>query len=68
VASIVFGLIAAYYWYKASTAKGTPIKATDINPYVATVREQSRLNKIAAIYTGLAVIFQAAASIIPPNC
>jgi len=30
--------------------------------FLATVLEQSRLNRIAAIYTGLAILFQAAAS------
>jgi len=62
VASIAFGLIAAYYWYKASAGKFTPIKT--INPYVGTVMEQSRLNKIAAIHTALAVAFQALASLL----
>jgi hypothetical protein len=79
LASIVFGFIAVYYWYKASTAKVTDrdnphnpgIELRD-NPdneghrllYVSTVKEQSRLNAIAAIYTGLAVLFQALASMI----
>ncbi len=77
VAGVVFGLIAAYFWFKASTAKvtdrdsrynpGTELsyedpdnKGHDIR-VVATAMEQSRLNKIAAIHTGLAVLFQALA-------
>jgi hypothetical protein len=78
VASIVFGLIAAFYWFKAGMAKVTDednpydpgIELRD-NPdnkghrllYVATVMEHSRLNKIAAIHTMLAVLFQAVASL-----
>ena len=81
VASIVFGLIAACYWFKASTAKVTDedkrydpgIELSYEDPdnkgheiqVVATAMKQSRLNKIAAIHTALAVLFQAAASIIP---
>jgi hypothetical protein len=36
-------------------------KGRDTN-FLATVLEQSRLNRIAAIYTALAILFQAAAS------
>ena len=36
-------------------------KGDDTN-FLATVLEQSRLNRIAAIYTGLAILFPAAAS------
>jgi type I restriction-modification system DNA methylase subunit len=36
-------------------------KGDDAN-FLATVLEQSRLNRIAAIYTPLAILFQAAAS------
>jgi hypothetical protein len=70
--------LAAYYWFKASTAKVTDKdmrydprfdfvvndpegKGRDTN-ILATVLEQSRLNRIAAIYTALAILFQAAAS------
>src|SRR6266446_5597834 len=84
VAGFAFGLIAAYYWYKASNAKVTtrdnnphPNPGVELlsNPdseghrvlYTSTAIEQSRLNKIAAIYTAIAVLFQAAASLIPSH-
>jgi hypothetical protein len=79
VASIFFGLTAAYYWYKASTAKITTRDNNPHNPdnearsnadseghrvlYTSTAIEQSRLNKIAAIHTAIAVVFQAAATL-----
>ena len=78
IAGLVFGLLAAYYWFKAGKVKVTDKdarydprfdfvvndpedKGRDTN-FLATVLEQSRLNRIAAIYTGLAILFQAAAS------
>lgn len=73
VASIVFGILAAWYWYKASTKKVT----TRDNPtpadnelrgnadseghrplYTSTAMEQSRLNAIAAIYTMIVAALQ----------
>jgi hypothetical protein len=79
VASIAFGFIAAWYWYKASTAKITTRDNNPHNPdielrgnpdseghcdlYTSTAIEQSRLNKIAAIYTAIAVLFQGAATL-----
>ena len=79
--SVIFGLLAAYYWFRASTAKVTD-EANIHDPgvemlyedpenegkyiyVVATSMEQSRLNKVAAIYTGLAVLFQAVAAALP---
>src|SRR5262245_35053614 len=78
IAGLVFGLSAAYYWFRASKAKVTD-KDTRYDPrfdfvvndpedkgrdtnFLATALEQSRLNRIAAIYTALAILFQAAAS------
>ncbi len=78
VAGLVFGLLAAYDWFRASRAKVTDQdarydprfdfvvndpegKGRDTN-FLATVLEQSRLNRIAAVYTALAILFQAAAS------
>ena len=78
VAGLVFGLLAAYYWFKAGKVKVTD-KDTRYGPrfdfvvndpedkergtnFLATVMEQSRLNRIAAIYTAFAILFQAAAS------
>jgi hypothetical protein len=78
IAGLVFGLLAAFYWFKAGKVKVTD-KDTRYDPhfdfvvndpegkerdtnFLATVLEQSRLNRIAAIYTGLAILFQAAAS------
>jgi hypothetical protein len=78
VAGLVFGLLAAYYWFRASKVKVTDEdarydprfdfvvndpedKGRDTN-FLATVMEQSRLNRIAAIYTALAILLQAAAS------
>jgi hypothetical protein len=79
VASIVFGSLAAYYWLKASSAKITTRDNNPHNPdyeprsnpdseghrvlYTSTAIEQSRLNKIAAIHTAIAVVFQAAATL-----
>ena len=78
IAGLVLGLLAAYYWFKASKVKVTDKdarydprfdflvndpeeKGRDTN-FLATVMEQSRLNRIAAIYTALAILLQAAAS------
>ena len=78
IAGLVFGLLAAYYWFKAGKVKVTD-KDTRYDPrfdfvvkdpedkerdtnFLATVLEQSRLNRIAAIYTALAILFQAVAS------
>jgi len=78
IAGLVLGLLAAYYWFKASKVKVTD-KDTRYDPrfdfllndpedkgrdtnFLATVMEQSRLNRIAAIYTALAILLQAAAS------
>ena len=78
IAGLVLGLLAAYYWFKASKVKVTD-KDTRYDPrfdflvndpedkgrdtnFLATVMEQSRLNRIAAIYTGFAILLQAAAS------
>jgi hypothetical protein len=79
VATIFFGLIAARYWYKASCAKITTRDNNPYKPefeargnpdseghrvlYTSTAMEQSRLNKIAAIHTAIAVLWQAAASL-----
>ena len=81
VVSVVLALASAFYWFKASTAKvthddkrydvgvdmvGHDPKNKDQPLYVAqTVVKQSTFNKIAAILTGLAVLFQVAASLIP---
>jgi hypothetical protein len=80
---IVLGFMSAYYWYKASVAKvtddksghhpGVELRYEDPNNkgqsiyVVASAMEQSRLNKIAATYTALAVLFQAVASALPPE-
>ena len=80
-AAIVVAFASAYFWFRASKAKITePANIHDPgielayedpeNPgqniyVVATAMEQSRLNKIAAIYTGLAAFFQAGASLLP---
>jgi hypothetical protein len=79
-AAIVFGRIAAYCWYKASTAKVTDendkesdrgiefrYRDKDGNQIhvLAKADKQSKLNMVAAILSGLAVLFQAAALIIP---
>ena len=75
IAGLVFGLLAAYYWFKAGKVKVTDRdarydprfdfvvhdpegKGRETN-FLATVLEQSRLNRIAAIYTALAILFQA---------
>ncbi|MFN0139917.1 MAG: hypothetical protein ACKVQW_07495 [Pyrinomonadaceae bacterium] len=81
VFGIAFSLISAYFWYKASVVKITEVnnihdpgvelryedpKDPDKEIHVvATAMEQSRLNKIAAMFTALAVLTQAMATIIP---
>ena len=71
--------MAALYWYKASRAKITTRDNNPHKPdfearsnldseghrdlYTSTAMEQSRLNKIAAKHTAIAVISQAAASL-----
>lgn len=75
------GVVSAYYWFRASTAKVTDennrydpgMELTYEDPdekgrsihVVATAMEQSRLNMIAALLTGLAVLCQAIASLFP---
>jgi hypothetical protein len=76
----VFALASVYYWFKASTVTVTDAdkrydpkldfvvndpdhKADNIN-FFATAREQSRFNKIAAIYTALAILFEATVTVI----
>ena len=79
-AGILCGLVSAYFWFKASTVVVND-PSTRHNPrvelhytdkktgkdvfVVATAMEQSRVNKIAAILTGLAVLFQAVAAALP---
>ena len=79
-ASIVFAVLSVYYWFRASTVTITDAdkrydpkfdfvvndpdhKADDIN-FFATAKEQSRFNKIAAIYTGLAVLCEGIVTVI----
>jgi len=79
-AAILCGFVAAYLWFKASTVvvseaggihnPGIELGYTDEKTgkevlVVATAMEQSRLNKIAAIWTALAVLSQALATIVP---
>ena len=76
----LLGFIAACIWYKASTARvrhldkryyvGGEIRGDDPNykgqPIfpISTAMKQSRFNKIAAIFTALAVFFQALAGLL----
>ena len=79
-ASVLFGLLAVYYWFRASTVTVTNAdkrydpkfdfvlndpdhKADDIN-FFATAKEQSRFNRIAAIFTALAILCEAPVSLI----
>lgn len=80
-AGVILGLVSAYYWYKASVAKVTdddsghnpgvellyedPDNKGQSIRVVASAMEQSRLNKIAATYTALAIFAQAVASALP---
>jgi hypothetical protein len=79
-AGILCGLVSAYFWFKASTVvvsdqnrrhdPGVELHYTDKKTgkdvfVVATAMEQSRINKIAALFTGFAILFQALAAIIP---
>ena len=79
-AGILCGLVSAYFWFKASTVvvsdpnsghdPGAELQYTDKKTgkvvfVVRTAMEQSRVNKIAAILTGLAVLFQAVAAALP---
>jgi hypothetical protein len=78
-ASIGFSLLSAYWWYRASVAVVTDEKSGH-NPgvelefedkkgrtvrIVASAMEQSRLNKIAAIWTAIAVSLQAITTALP---
>jgi hypothetical protein len=75
----LLGFVAACIWYKASTAKvtheddryyiggdlrGNPDSKGRQIYAVSTAMKQSRLNKIAAIFTALAVLFQAVAGLL----
>jgi hypothetical protein len=75
--SVLFGFVSAYYWYRASTAKVTgpsrhhpgvefryddPDEGGQQIHVVASSMEQSRLNKVAAGYTALAIACQALAT------
>ena len=79
-ASILFAVFSVYYWFRASTVTVTDAdkrydpkfdfvvndpehKADNIN-FFATAKEQSRFNKIAAVYTALAVLCEAIVTII----
>jgi len=79
-AGVLCGLVSAYFWFKASTVvvndpntrhnPGVEFRYKDRKTgkdvfVVATAMEQSRVNKIAAILTGLAVLFQAVAAALP---
>lgn len=79
--SLLLGFLSAYYWYRSGVAKITDnqnvynpsIELAYDDPsctgqkiyVVATAMEQSRLNKIAAIYTALAVTAQSIATFLP---
>jgi hypothetical protein len=79
-AGIACGFASAYSWFKASTAvvddpnnvhdPGVELRYKDKRTgkdvfVVATAMEQSRLNKIAALLTGLTVLLQAIAAVLP---
>jgi hypothetical protein len=81
-AALVLGLLAAICWYKASTAKVTdkddkqfyrgiefryPDKDGNQIQVLGTATKQSKLNKVAAILTGFAGLFQVAVFIIPSD-
>ena len=72
--AVLIAFLSAYFWFKASTVvvtaedkrhnPGVEMHYTDKKTgkevaVVATAMEQSRLNKIAAVFTGLAVLLQA---------
>jgi hypothetical protein len=79
-AAILFAVLSVYYWFRASTVTVTDAdkrydpkfdfvvndpdhKADDVN-FFATAKEQSRFNKIAAIYTALAILCEAVVTVI----
>ena len=79
-AAIACGFVSAYLWFKASTVvvsqpgsghnPGVELQYTDEKTgkevfVVATAMEQSRVNKMAAVWTAFAVLFQAFATILP---
>ena len=82
VASIAFGFLAALKWYKASTAKittrdnnaydpdielrGNPDTEGHRDLYTSTAIKQSDLNKTAAIYSVIAVLFGALSFFLGP--
>jgi hypothetical protein len=77
VCSLVFGLVAAFYWYRSSTVKPDPgWTRENPEPVVPEIRQMvwnsailtavtvsADLNKLAAIWTALSVALAGAASI-----
>ena len=78
-AGVLCGLTSAYFWFKASVVvvnsppdddTGSGMVYTDPKTgkdvyELATAIEQSRINKIAAIFTGLTVLLQAVGGVLP---
>jgi hypothetical protein len=75
IASLIIGLVAAWYWYKASIIKTEPGEA--VNSGAISVQDRAwivalmdasnkaaRLNKIASILTALSVVIGAASSVL----
>ncbi len=76
--AILCGFVSAYFWFKASTVivanhsrhdPGVEMAYTDKKTgrevfVVATAMEQSRVNKIAAVFTGLSALFQSVAAVL----
>lgn len=81
--AVFLGLASSYFWYKASVAKVTEqinrhnpdIELLTRDPsspenhifLIATAMEQSRLNKIGAVLTALAIFCQAISTTIPSS-
>lgn len=78
-ASIVFALLSVYYWFRGSNVTVTdadrrydpkvdfiindPEHKTDNINFLATAKEQMKFNRVAAIYTALAVLSEAAVTL-----
>ena len=72
IASALFGLVAAYFWFCSADALPAPPIGTyyDVvdsshSPFAEKWTKASRLNEIAAGFTGLATLLAAVAQFLP---
>lgn len=70
ILTILFGLLSAFFWILSAFVKskispkritltfGTETEMVDLHNFVDTVKKQSRLNSIAAIFAALTAVSQ----------